>query len=351
VFSFNGPGKDGPDPEVVWTHGIPLGEGYYWSFGLSRKTQERMNQMDVLHCHHLGMVLDLARRYYGGPIVYTNHTRYDLYTEVYLRVSGKLTRRLITQAWAHSANLADTVVAPSPSIRDILVEIGVQKPVHVIPNGVVTENFRYPERPLSKTRLGYAETDVLSVYVGRLSEEKNLETLLESFNVARKQVPSLRLLLVGDGRQRAELEQLAADLGLHDRVRFYGETPFAMVPNILAAADIFASASRSEVHPLTAIEAMAAGLPVVAPNAPGFVESVENDCSGILAANPQDLARALIRLGKDAELRLRMGEAGKRRSLNFDIDRTVEQHLALYRQVLPQKARGRSIGRASRSIL
>ncbi len=339
VFSFHGLRGNGHEPGVIWTRGIPLGEGYFWSFALSRRTQRFMRRMDVLHCHHVGMVLDLGKRYFEGPVVYTNHTRYDLYSEVYLRMPGRLTRRLASQAWSRSVNGADMVIAPSKSIRRLLLGIGVHRPIRVIPNGVVTDHFLRPYAPLRKSDLGFEDQDVLCVFVGRLSQEKNLDGLLEAFARARRTAPALRLLLVGDGRQRQHLEQLALELGLGRAVRFYGETPFEVVPNILAASDLFVSASQSEVHPLTAIEAMAAGLPVIAPLAPGFMEMVDDGRSGILADSPQSLVQGLAALGQDAKLRHSMGTAGRLLSQAYDIERTVEQTLDLYRQVVTSRTR------------
>ena len=103
----------------------------------------------------------------------------------------------------------------------------------------------------------------LLLYIGRLAEEKNLAGLLEQFALAVGVMPALCLALVGKGPQEDELRRLATERQLDERVRFMGNVPFDEVGDWLAAADAFVTASTSEVHPLTVIEAMAAGKPKI----------------------------------------------------------------------------------------
>ena len=134
-----------------------------------------------------------------------------------------------------------------------------------------------PSKPWRRADFGIPESAVLLMFVGRLFEEKNLATLLKQFAIAADIIPDLHLGLVGRGPDAEELKELAQALGYQDQIHFYGPLDYEEIPNILAAADIFVTASISEVHPLTVIEAMAAGLPVAATRSPGVIDSVENN--------------------------------------------------------------------------
>jgi 1,2-diacylglycerol 3-alpha-glucosyltransferase len=204
----------------------------------------------------------------------------------------------------------------------------------VIPNGMELKAFYSPARPLTKRDLGLPESAILCIYVGRLAPEKSLDALLAQFALARRQAPELRLLLVGGGQQQRRLELEAWRLGISDFVHFAGMVPPEAVPNYLAAADLFATASVSEVHPLTVIEAMAAGLPVVGRAAPGLVDLVESGVSGLLSeGDEQSLARALADLARERARRLRLGQAAQDASRRFDIRNNVAQVVDLYERL------------------
>ena len=167
----------------------------------------------------------------------------------------------------------------------------------------------------------------LVVSVGRLKYPKDTRTLLE----AAARVPGdWHLEVVGDGPERPELEPLTSD-----RLRLVGERDD--VPALLATASVFVLSSRSEGLPISVIEAMAAGLPVIASAVGGVGEQVEDGVTGLLvpAGDVDALADALERLLADPELRRSMGEAGRARAEElFDLPKFRQAHLDLYRREL-----------------
>ena len=199
----------------------------------------------------------------------------------------------------------------------------VEENTIVIRNGVSPRSAAVAERG-SAARL---------VMVGRLQAPKDPITLVRALGLMRRR--DYEGLLVGDGPERALVEEEIARLGIGSAVRLLGER--TDVPELLAQADVFVLSTRSEGLPLSVLEAMAAGLPVIASNVGGIPELVVDGVSGVLVppGDPGALAEAIERLLENPSLALRLGEAGRRRvAESFDLEAVREAHLALYRRML-----------------
>ena len=350
VFTLGDPDPSGDEPGVIRSKAFPLSDyGYHIGVGYTREAQERVREMDVLHCHHLVAGVDIAHRYACCPIVLTNHTRLDLYTGSFIPLPQQAADVLMRQIWPEYTDMAEVVISPSEGVRNVLLEFGVRRPIEVIPNGVDLEPFMNPPQPRSKADLGMPESAVLMTYVGRLVDEKNVAVLLEQFTVAAEMLPDLHLCLVGAGPGEDDTKQLASTLSSADRIHFTGAVPYLEISNILAAADFFVTASVTEVHPLTVIEAMAAGLPIAATCSPGIIDTVTNNVTGLLATDPdRGLAAAMTGLATSPELRMKMGEAAKIASEPYDIRFTVANTVELYERLCetrPDLQRSRPHGR------
>jgi glycosyltransferase involved in cell wall biosynthesis len=276
------------------------------------------------------MSVEMAHRYARCPIVYTNHTRYDLYTGAYTPLPQPAADAIMRQVWPEFTDLADVVIAPSESMRQVMADFGVRAHIVIIENGIDLEPFLRPRQPRAKTDYGLPDSARLLVYVGRLSSEKDVAALIRQFAVAGGLIPDLHLAIIGHGPQESELRQLVEESGLGACVHFRGLVPYEEVADWLAAADAFVTASTSEVHPLTVIEAMAAGKPVAAVRSPGIVDSVESGVTGYLADAPQGLDAAIVALLADPARARQMGAAAREASRRFDIRRTVARTVELY---------------------
>lgn len=336
VFTFGDGASVDAEPGVVRSAGVPLGEtGYFIGIRYSKTAQTLLREMDILHCHHLFMSVEMARRYASCPIIYTNHTRYDLYTGAYTPLPQPAADAIMRQIWPQMTDLCDLIIAPSPSIRRLLEEFGVRRPTVVIENGIDLTPFTESVQPVSRSRLGLDEDGCLLAYVGRLSAEKNLVSLLKQFAKAQEVVSGLTLLVVGDGPQMGQLKRLSHKLGIEQKVCLVGGVAQEEVPAYLAAADVFVTASTSEVHPLSVIEAMASGLPVIGTVSPGIADIVEHGATGLLARQPEnELAAAMVALARDPGKRAHMGAAGRAASRLFDIRRTTSLTLTQYERLL-----------------
>lgn len=352
IFTLGEPEESDPAARIVRSPGIRLGGyGYYISMSYTREAQALLRQMDIVHCHHLLMSVELAHRYVQCPIVYTNHTRYDLYTGTYTPLPQPAADAIMRQIWPEYTDLADVVIAPSDGVRRVMLEFGVRSRIVVIENGVDLERFLHPHQPRTKADYGLPDSARLLVYIGRLATEKNIEALLTQFAAARVLIPDLYLALIGKGPQEAELKELAEELELGDAVQFRGVVEYDEVPNWLAAADGFVTASTSEVHPLTVIEAMATGLPIAAVRSPGISDSVESGVTGYLAADETGLDAAIVALISDLGKAKTMGAAAREAGKRFDIHRTVAETIRLYEELLtarPDLQRAEKHGRWAR---
>lgn len=337
VFTFGGGSAAPPEPGVIRSPGVPFADsGFYLGFRYSRTARRLLQEMDLVHVHHPFLSGNLALRYCRRrniPIVFTNHTRYDLYAQVYLPMIPDPLSRSFLQAYMPAfCREVDLVIAPSAGIERVLRDMGVDVAMEVIPNGVDLAPFQGAANPVPREQLGLEPGSVGLVYVGRLGVEKNLAFLLRTFAGVRAAAPQARLVLVGGGPETENLRGLAQDLGIGDAVHFTGPVPYEKVPPLLAACDAFVTGSVSEVHPLSVIEAMASGLPIGAIESPGISDTVRDGVDGFLS--PYDsaaFAAKLTRLVLDEALRRKMGEAALRSSQRYSIDSTsaiVEAHYA-----------------------
>lgn len=334
IFTLGDPDPS-DDDHIIRSPGFQVSErGYYLTPGFSREAQKLMRQMDILHSHHLIMGVEMAHRYGRSPVIYTNHTRYDLYGNAILNLPQPAADVILRQLWPDFCDYADTVITPSESVRQIMLDFGVRTPILTIENGVELGPFHHPSQPCSKADFGLPDTAVLLLFVGRLAAEKKVDQLIDQFAVAADVAPNLHLMIVGEGPLREVLEAQVHQLELQDRIRFTGPIPVTDVPNTMAAADLFVTASVSEVHPLTVIEAMASGLPVVAVSSPGIVDTVDSGHTGLLTTRPDGgLAAAMVGLALNPEQRAAMSVAARADSNRYDIRRTVALTQELYERL------------------
>jgi glycosyltransferase involved in cell wall biosynthesis len=207
------------------------------------------------------------------------------------------------------------------------------EPAATIPNGIDTAEFRRPgARQEWRRANGFSGEDLLVVSVARLDAQKNPLGLIESFARALGQDPRWHLLMAGTGSLAA-----AARCGTCERVHFLGVRPD--VPELLAASDIFALASHWEGHPMSVMEAMAAGLPVVATAVGGVPELVADGETGLLtpAGDNRAFADALAALAADPERRREFGEAGLRRAVQFDVDTMIASYSRLFERLAGER--------------
>ncbi|HET9907086.1 MAG TPA: glycosyltransferase [Anaerolineales bacterium] len=338
VFTFGELDYQDDDPRVVRSPGMQLGDtGFYLSMRYKAQARKLLQTMDVVHVHHPFLSGRLALRYCRSrqiPIIYTNHTRYDMYAHARVPIIPEELAQSALQAYMpHFCEAVDLVISPSEGMKKVLRDFKVESHIEVVPNGVDLKRF-YSASPHDRADFGYKEKDILLVYAGRIAPEKNLEFLLQSFAGVAHVVPNVHLLIFGSGQKDHEeaILPLPEKLGITDRVRFFGMIDYSELPSYLAMCNAFVTASVTEVHPLSVIEAMGAGLPILGIDSPGVGDSVTDGESGLLA-HTEDIAAftaKLTQLCLNNALRKKMGVAAREASKQFDIKRTAKIMLKHY---------------------
>lgn len=305
---------------------------YYWRCW----RQLRALRPSVVQTYNIG-TLDLA------PVVKLAGVRRLVHAEHGRDVSdatGNDSRYQRLRRWM--APLIDRYVTVSTDLRDWLVQRAriPQGKVVYIPNGIDTAAF-HVARPRSIPRRKLAELappgTLLVGHVARLAKVKDQAGLIRAFHRLRSLVAPIdcRLMIAGDGPERAELQRQIVELGLCDTVQLVGDRDD--VPELLSECDVFVLSSCSEGMPVTVLEAMAAGLPVVATDVGGLSSVVDSGVTGTLvpAGTPDVLADALAAYLRDEDLRCRHGEAGRVRvAAEFDLDAMVSAYDKLYQELL-----------------
>jgi glycosyltransferase involved in cell wall biosynthesis len=302
--------------------------------GVSRRmaTAIRDRQIEVIHAHqytpffYAAIAKALCR--FQPKLILTEHGRH--YPDRVSPVRRAVNRLVLDR-------LADAVTACSR-----FSAVGLTKTdgfagarIEVIENGIEVERYGPPaDKALAKEDVGLDPDRRYIIHVARHHPVKDQATLLKGFALAVPDLPRVDLLMVGDGPLRGELENLAVDLRIADRVKFLGIR--TDIPDLMRAADVFALTSLSEAASLTLLEAMASGLPAVVTNVGGNPELVRHEKEGLLfpRSDAAGCAAAFRRLFADSDLAERLGGAGRERAVErYQLSRSVDQYHEMYQRL------------------
>jgi glycosyltransferase involved in cell wall biosynthesis len=285
-------------------------------------------QVDILHPQS-GHTIALAAMAAAGTrarIVFARRTTFPL-------------RRNAGTRWKYSR--ADRIISVSCAGVESLVAAGVDPGrIDVIPSGIPLGSGASPASRETLAHFGVPTGAPLVVMVGALTGVKDPLTYVRAVAVARRAVPGIRALLVGEGQLRDAVEAEARTLGLEDAFRLTGFRKDH--ESLIAAGDVACLSSTREGTPGVLLDALALGRPIAATAAGGIAEVVHHGISGLLTpvGDPDALGGSIARIMLDPALAARLSEAGRARSLDFSIDRTVERTIAVYERTMARERRG-----------
>jgi glycosyltransferase involved in cell wall biosynthesis len=304
----------------------------------------RAFQPEIVHSHHPFILGDTALRFsakYDIPIVFTHHTQYEQYTHYVPGDSAAMKRFAIDLAVGY-CNLCDTVIAPSATIRKRLKGQGVIAPIREIPTGVDLSIFGRGNGTELRRRLGIPQRRFVVGHVGRLAPEKGLEFLANAVARFVLQHDDACFLVAGTGPSVGAVESAFVDRNIAERLILLGKMDRPDLADVYAAMDVFAFASQSETQGMVLTEAMAAGTPVVAVDAPGVREVLRSCVNGILLEreNTQLFVEALKIVARMTPTERDSLIAGAKETANdFSITTTAASALDLYEQLISQGAK------------
>ena len=292
----------------------------------------RNNQVDLLHVHYAiphASAAYMAKQILAEegihiPFITTLHG-----TDITLVGKDKTYAPVVT----FSINQSDAITAVSHNLREeTLSNFAITKDISVIHNFVDTQRFaKHPIDAFKKVIAPNEEKIVL--HASNFRKVKRIADVIHTFNKIQQEIPS-KLLLVGDGPERPAAEELCRSLGIFENTRFVGKQQD--MEDIYAIADLFLLPSEYESFGLSALEAMAAGTPVIATNTGGIPEVVTHGINGLLSeiGDVKSMSRQAISLLSNPALLQQYSNAAKEQAIKFDIVNIVPQYEKLYAEVL-----------------
>ena len=229
---------------------------------------------------------------------------------------------------------SDVVIALTEDMKKNIQRIH-QREVLVIPNGIDLDKFQPLSRADARGELHIEENERIILFVGRLHPVKGLKYLIRAMRTITQAALGARLILLGEGEERRDLEALTKELNLEDFVTFHGRVPNTETPKFMTASDILVLPSLSEGFPVVVLEAMACGLPIVATNVRGLSEIIVDDQNGFTVEpeNPEAIADRVLQLLRDDQLRSKIGENNRHNAKQYSWDDVVRRLESVYDSV------------------
>ncbi len=302
----------------------------------------RKNKVEIIHTHTeyaIGLAGKFAAKKLGLPRVSTFHTMWEEYSNYSPLLKIK---PLIRNYLKYYYTGTSVITAPSIKAKKYSDLINPEIPKVVIPNAIDLHKFK--AEPIGKEELaalrkkhGIQAGDKIIVFLGRIGPEKRVEALFDTLAPVLKKNSGFKLLFIGDGPALEDLKRQAAKLGIGNQVIFTGFVEWEKVHKYFALADLFASASLSEVHPMTFIEALMSGLPIVARKDDSYLDLVESGQNGYLTDTDREIGRKSEEILKSEKILAEFSAKSLEISQRFSIENHVNKMTALYEQVLENR--------------
>ena len=303
--------------------------------------------LDLIHTQtefSLGIFGRIMAKELKLPMVHTYHTIYEDYTHYIthfkpLDSRAKAFVRVFTRV---CCNTVEQVIVPTEKVKDLLLNYSVSKDMSVIPTGVNLKKFNpdvYSKEDIKQLRKQYGiePLDKVLIYVGRISKEKNIIEIIEAMPEYMSTRNHVKFVIVGSGPEMERLKQMVENLNLQDKIIFTGSQPWDNIGLFYQLGDLFVSASQSETQGLTYIEAMAAGLPIVAKQDKCLQDILEVGWNGYDFSDRISLMKGLdaIFFGNDS---IPYGENARTKMKKYSAEEFARNVEKVYEEVIKRDA-------------
>ncbi len=301
--------------EIVRFKGTKLPMKGLREFRIAKVTNKKINaieslNLDIIHCHtefSMGRLGRKAAKRFNIPVVHTYHTMYEDYVHFISKAFESPLTFLSKWYSKKFADSADEVIFPTMKVKKAFDSYGYQKASHIIPTGIYLDKFRKDNYKTAyylemRKELGIDKDDFVLLFLGRMSREKSVETLIQKFYEISKTKDNVKLLLVGGGPDLNLFKDLASELGIRDKVICTEMVMPYEVANYYHIADLFVNFSITETQGLTYIEALASGVPLLVKyddNLEGVIKEGEN---GYSFTNDSEFIKLFNKLYNDQAL-------------------------------------------------
>lgn len=294
--------------------------------------------LDVVHAH-TPFSIGLLGYYYAFikkvPFIHTYHTLYPEYIKSYILKGRLITPGMVAKLSAVFSNRCDLTIAPSIKIKKLLEGYGVTKPIDVLATGVNVKDYSTKVKNNNfRKQYGLKENDKLLIFVGRLGKEKNIDFLISALPLIQKKIKNAKLVIVGDGPHRGNLQKQAIKLKIKDSVIFTGYYKKPEVVKAYQASDIFAFASLTDTQGMVVAEAAAAGLPIVAVKDDAFGEFLRQGENGFFTRpDKKDFCAKVCQILSNKILYNKMSKKSQFIAGEFTIAKQTQKLVKIYRKL------------------
>lgn len=289
---------------------------------------------DIIHSHSpgvLGTHAVIASFKHSIPLIFTYHT--FIGDSVYFISDSILVQQILKKLlsiWLRwYVRRCHAFILPSNAVYKEIGQHLTQREAHVIPTGINVQRFTRGNG--HRVRKKYGKNGKIVIHVGRIVKEKNLDILVDVVPLIRNAHPDITFLIVGEGPARMELEALVKKKNVEDFFRFTGFIPDEELPDYYAAADVFAFPSTYETQGIVALEAMAAGVPVVASRYRALPDLIVDGRNGFLFSpgNTEELATKLCMAFESEKIQ----KEGRKTAEEYSVEKCAEKLLSLYTRI------------------
>lgn len=310
-----------------------------WSKKIIREIIKQ--KLDIVHAHtpfSAGWLAQKVAKKTKVPLFYSSHMLYPEYAKYWLIKNNKLLPFFLKKYLKYYGNKCQALIAPSLKMKKLLENYGVQRPIFVLPTGLDLKKIANAPKPENnfKENFGLKKEDKILLYVGRITEEKNISFLINAFQKITKKRKDTYLLLVGDGPLETKMQEKVKKLKIISRVLFLGRLPWEKVLKLYQTSRVFVFASLTDTQGLIIAEASYFGLPIVALKDDCYANILINNKNGLTVyPHRTDLfAEKVLTILDNPELAKKFSDDGRQNANNLSAEKQAQKLIEIYQKIL-----------------